>query len=163
MPSFDLVSKINIQEMDNAVNSVVRELTNRYDFKGTVFSVELKSKENLIILVADSEYKLEAVRDSLKVFATKRGIDVKAFDFLQPQKAGGNTLRQDVKLKNGIDQECAKKITKHIKDLKIKVQASIRADEVRVEGKKRDDLQDAINSLRSVDFGIPIQFINFRE
>ena len=163
MPSFDLVSKVNFQEIDNAVNSVVRELTNRYDFKGAIFSVELKAKENLIILIADSDYKLEAVRDSLKVFGTKRGVDVKAFDFQEPQKAGGNTLKQEVKLKNGIDQENAKKITKHLKDLKLKVQASIRADEVRVEGKKRDDLQEAIASIRAFDFGIPLQFINFRE
>ncbi|NBX52186.1 MAG: YajQ family cyclic di-GMP-binding protein [Proteobacteria bacterium] len=163
MPSFDLVSKVNFQEIDNAVNSVVRELTNRYDFKGAIFSVELKAKENLIILIADSDYKLEAVRDSLKVFGTKRGIDVKAFDFQEPQKAGGNTLKQEVKLKNGIDQENAKKITKHLKDLKLKVQASIRADEVRVEGKKRDDLQEAIASIRAFDFGIPLQFINFRD
>ncbi|MBM3589800.1 MAG: YajQ family cyclic di-GMP-binding protein [Alphaproteobacteria bacterium] len=163
MPSFDLVSKVNFQEIDNAVNSVVRELTNRYDFKGAIFSVELKAKENLIILIADSDYKLEAVRDSLKVFGTKRGVDVKAFDFQEPQKSGGSTLKQEVKLKNGIDQENAKKITKHLKDLKLKVQASIRADEVRVEGKKRDDLQEAIASIRAFDFGIPLQFINFRE
>jgi len=110
MPSFDIVSKINIQEVDNAVNSVLRELTNRYDFKGAVFSVELKAKENIINISADSEYKLEAVRDSLKVFATKRGIDVKALEFGEPQKAGGTTLKQEIKLKNGIEQEVAKKI-----------------------------------------------------
>ena len=163
MPSFDLVSKINLQEIDNAVNSVNRELTNRYDFKGAVFSIELNNKEFQINISADSEYKLEAIRDSLKVFATKRGIDVKALEFLSPQKAGGNILKQEIKLKNGIDQENAKKITKHIKDLKLKVQASIRADEVRIEGKKRDDLQEAIASLKSTDFGIAMQFINFRE
>jgi len=163
MPSFDLVSKINLQEIDNAVNSVNRELTNRYDFKGAIFSVELNIKENLINLSADSEYKLEAIRDSLKVFATKRGVDVKALDFQEIQKAGGNILKQEIKLKNGIDQEVAKKIIKHIKDLKMKVQASIRADEVRIEGKKRDDLQEAISSIKSIDFGIPLQFINFRD
>jgi hypothetical protein len=163
MPSFDLVSKINLQEIDNAVNSVNRELTNRYDFKGAIFSIELNNKEFQINISADSEYKLEAIRDSLKVFATKRGIDVKALEFLSPQKAGGNILKQEIKLKNGIDQENAKKITKHIKDLKLKVQASIRADEVRIEGKKRDDLQEAIASLKSTDFGIAMQFINFRE
>lgn len=163
MPSFDLVSKINLQEIDNAVNSVNRELTNRYDFKGAIFSVELNIKENLINLSADSEYKLEAIRDSLKVFATKRGVDVKALYFQEIQKAGGNILKQEIKLKNGIDQEVAKKIIKHIKDLKMKVQASIRADEVRIEGKKRDDLQEAISSIKSIDFGIPLQFINFRD
>lgn len=163
MPSFDLVSKINMQEVDNAVNSVLRELTNRYDFKGAVFSVELKAKENLINLSADSEYKLEAVRDSLKVFATKRGIDVKALDFSEPQKAGGNILKQEVKLKNGIEQEIAKKIIKFIKDSKVKVQASIKGEEVRIDGKKRDDLQEIIQMIKSADFDIPLQFINFRE
>ena len=142
MPSFDIVSKINIQEIDNAVNSALRELTNRYDFKGAVFSVELKSKENIINISADSEYKLEAVRDSLKVFATKRGIDVKALEFCEPQKAGGTTLKQEIKLK---------------------VQASIKADEVRIDGKKRDDLQEAMSIIRSTNFEIPLQFINFRE
>jgi uncharacterized protein YajQ (UPF0234 family) len=163
MPSFDIVSKINIQEVDNAVNSVLRELTNRYDFKGAVFSVELKTKENIINISADSEYKLEAVRDSLKVFATKRGIDVKALEFAEPQKAGGTTLKQEIKLKNGIEQEVAKKIIKQIKDLKLKVQSSIKGDEIRIDGKKRDDLQEAMNVIRSTNFDIPLQFINFRE
>ena len=163
MPSFDIVSKINIQEVDNAVNSVLRELTNRYDFKGAIFSIELKAKENIINISADSEYKLEAVRDSLKVFATKRGIDVKALEFGEIQKAGGTTLKQEIKLKNGIEQEVAKKIIKQIKDLKLKVQSSIKGDEVRIDGKKRDDLQDAINAIRSANFDIPLQFINFRE
>ena len=163
MPSFDIVSKINLQEVDNAVNSVLRELGNRYDFKGAIFSVELKTKENLISLSADSEYKLGAIRDSLKVFSTKRGIDVKAFDFQKEEKAGGNMLKQEVKLRNGIEQEIAKKIVKQIKDSKLKVQASIKGDEVRVDGKKRDDLQEAISALRSSNYEIPLQFINFRE
>ncbi|OFW80830.1 MAG: YajQ family cyclic di-GMP-binding protein [Alphaproteobacteria bacterium RIFCSPLOWO2_01_FULL_40_26] len=163
MPSFDIVSKINLQEVDNAVNSVLRELTNRYDFKGAVFSLELKQKENLISLSADSEYKLDAIRDSLKVFATKRGVDVKSFDFQKEEKAGGNMLKQDVKLRNGIEQEIAKKIVKQIKDSKAKVQASIRGDEVRIDGKKRDDLQQIIALLRSGNYEIPLQFINFRD
>lgn len=163
MPSFDLVSKINMQEVDNAVNSVLRELTNRYDFKGAVFSIEFKNKDNLIIIDADSEYKMQAIADSLKVYATKRGIDVKCLDFGEIQKAGGQMLKQEVKLKNGIEQEIAKKIIKHVKDLKIKVQASIRGDEIRVEGKKRDDLQDAIVSIKSGNFDLPLQFINLRE
>ncbi len=163
MPSFDIVSKINMQEIDNAVNSVLRELTNRYDFKGAVFSVELKTKENLINLSADSEYKLGAIRDSLKVFATKRGIDVKSFDFQKEEKGGGTIIRQEVKLRNGIEQEIAKKIVKQFKDSKMKVQASIKGDEVRVDGKKRDDLQEAIALMRGSNYDIPLQFINFRE
>ena len=163
MPSFDVVSKINMQEMDNAVNSVQREIGNRYDFKGAKFSIELKNKENLINLTADGEYRLEAIRDSLKVFATKRGIDVKAFDFQKEEKAGGDMLRQEVKLRNGIEQEEAKKIVKQIKDAKMKVQASIKGDEVRIDGKKRDDLQEAMNLLRGGNYNVPLQFINFRD
>lgn len=163
MPSFDIVSKINMQEVDNAVNSVSREITNRYDFKGAVFTIELKQKDNLIAISADSENRLGAIADSLRVFATKRGIDVKALDFQDLQKAGGNIVRQDVKLKNGIEQEIAKKIVKQIKDNKMKVQASIKGDEVRIDGKKRDDLQEAIQHLRSANYEIPLQFINFRE
>ena len=163
MPSFDVVSKIDLQEMDNAVNSVLRELTNRYDFKGSIFSVELKAKDNLINISAESEFKLGQVRDSIKVFATKRGIDARAFDFQKEEKASGNTFRQEVKLKNGIEQEIAKKIVKQLKDSKMKVQASIKGEEVRVDGKKRDDLQEAMALLRSGNFEIPMQFINFRD
>lgn len=163
MPSFDVVSKINMQEIDNAVNSVLRELTNRYDFKGVKFSIELDSKENLIKLAAEDNYKLGAIRESLKVFAVKRGIDPKALDFQKEEEAGGNSLRQEVKLRNGIEQEIAKKIVKQIKDAKMKVQASIKGDEVRVDGKKRDDLQEAIALLKGSSYEIPLQFINFRE
>jgi uncharacterized protein YajQ (UPF0234 family) len=162
MASFDIVSKIDLQEMDNAVNSVLRELTNRYDFKGAQFTIEFKSKDNLINLAAEDGYKLGQIRDSLKVFATKRGIDARAFDFQKEEKASGNSLRQEVKLRNGIDQEVAKKIVKQIKDSKLKVQGSIRGDEVRVDGKKLDDLQEAIALLRSSNYEVPLQFINFR-
>lgn len=163
MPSFDVVSKINMQEVDNAVNSVNREITNRYDFKGAVFSIELKQKDNLISISADSENRVVAIADSLKVFATKRGIDVKALDFQDVKQAGGNIVKQDVKMKNGIEQEIAKKIVKQIKDNKMKVQATIKGDEVRIDGKKRDDLQEAMQHLRSANYEIPLQFINFRE
>jgi uncharacterized protein YajQ (UPF0234 family) len=163
MPSFDVVSKINMQEVDNAVNSVKREISNRYDFKGAEFTLELKQKDNLILIVADSDYRLKAIGESIRVFATKRQIDIKAFDFGEEQKAGGNMLKQEVKLKNGIESEIAKKIVKKIKDSKLKVQSSIKGDEVRIDGKKRDDLQEAIQFLRSADFEIPLQFINFRD
>ena len=163
MPSFDIVSKINLQEIDNAVNSVLRELTNRYDFKGAKFGIELQSKDNKILITAEDEYKIGQIRDSLKVFCVKRGVDPKALDVQKEEKAGGNTIRQEIKLRNGIEQEVAKKVTKHIKDTKMKVQASIRSDEIRVDGKKRDDLQEAITLLKSHDFEVPLQFINFRD
>jgi uncharacterized protein YajQ (UPF0234 family) len=152
-----------MQEIDNAVNSVLRELTNRYDFKGANFSIELKTKDNLILIACEDEYKLGQISDSLKVFCVKRGIDPRALDFQKIEKAGGNSLRQEIKLRNGIEQEIAKKITKHIKDSKMKVQTSIKADEIRVDGKKRDDLQEAMNLLRSGGFEVPLQFINFRD
>lgn len=163
MPSFDIVSKINLQEIDNAVNSTLRELTNRYDFKGSVFSIELKNKEQIINISAESEYKISAIRDSLKTFVVKRGIDPRALDFQKEQPASGQSIRQEVKLKNGIEQETAKEIIKTIKDSKIKVQSSIKGDELKIDGKKRDDLQDVINLLKKNDFKIPLQFINFRE
>ncbi len=163
MPSFDIVSKINLQEIDNAVNSVLRELTNRYDFKGAIFSIELKSKENEIHITADSEYKLTAIQESLKIYVTKRGIDARALDFQKEEGAGQKTLRQQVKLRNGIEQEIAKDIIKKIKEEKIKVQASIKGDELRVDGKKRDDLQEVIAFLKKIDCKIPLQFINFRD
>lgn len=163
MPSFDVVSKIDMQEMDNAVNSVLRELTNRYDFKGVKFSVELKGKENIINLAAEDEFRLGQIRDSLKVFCVKRSIDPRALDFQKEEKAGGNSFRQEVKLKNGIEQEIAKKIVKQIKDAKLKIQASIKGEEVRIDGKKRDDLQEAIAFLHASTYEVPLQFINFRD
>ena len=163
MPSFDVVSKIDMQEIDNAVNSVLRELTNRYDFKGVDFEVDLNNKDSIITIKAESEYILEQIRQSLKVFATKRGIDARALDFQKEEKAGGDSLRQEVKLRNGIEQDVAKKITKQIKEQKMKVQASIKGDEVRINGKKRDDLQEAITLLQANDYEIPLQFINFRD
>ena len=163
MPSFDVVSKINLQEIDNSVNTVLRELTNRYDFKGSIFSVELKTKDNLIILTADSDYKLSAIQESLKASVSKRGIDARALDFQKEQPASGQSLRQEVKLRNGIEQEIAKEIVKDIKQSKLKVQTSIKGDELRVDGKKRDDLQEVITFLKKTDYKIPLQFINFRE
>lgn len=152
-----------MQEIDNAVNSVLRELTNRYDFKGAVFSIELKTKDNLINIAAEDEYKMGQIGDSLKVFCVKRGVDPKALDFQKQEKAGGNTIRQEIKLRNGIEQEVAKKITKDIKESKLKIQASIKGDEIRVDGKKRDDLQEVMNFLRGNSYEVPLQFINFRD
>ncbi len=163
MPSFDIVSKIDLQEVDNAVNSVNRELSNRYDFKGAKFSIEIDQKDKKININAPDEYKLGQIGDSIKVYMTKRGIDVKALDFGKEESAANNSYRQTVKLKDGIEQELAKKITKEIKSKKMKVQASIRGDELRVEGKKRDDLQEVMNLLKSANYDAALQFINFRD
>lgn len=162
MPSFDIVSKVDIQEVDNAVNGVLRELTNRYDFKGAKFSLEINKKDNKILITADDEYKLSQIQGSLKANVVKRNIDAKALDFEKEEAATGNSFRQNVKIKEGIDQETAKKIVKDIKSKKYKVQASIRGEEVRVEGKKIDDLQTVISDIKAGGFDVPLQFINLR-
>lgn len=161
MPSFDVVSKTDLQEVDNALNSVSREITTRYDFKNSKSSIE--RKEDDITIIADDNYKLEAIQDMLKVHITRRQLDSKALDFGTPQKAAGNTLRQVVKIKQGLESEIAKKIVKEIKAEKLKVQASIRGDELRIDGKKRDDLQEAIAFIKKMDLPLPLQYTNFRE
>jgi uncharacterized protein YajQ (UPF0234 family) len=162
MASFDIVSQIDIQEVDNAVNGVLRELTNRFDFKGAKFSLDIDKKDNKITINADDEYKLSQIQGSLKAHAVKRNINPKALDFEKEEIASGNSFRQVVKIKQGIDQETAKKIVKDIKAKKFKVQASIRGEEVRVDGKKLDDLQVVIADLKAGSFEVALQFINFR-
>lgn len=161
MPSFDIVSEIDLQEVDNALNSAKREITTRYDFKGSKSSIERKDKE--LTIIADDDMKLKAIHDLLKTYFTRRNVDSKALDFKTPEKASGNTIRQLVNLKNGIDQDNSKKLTKAIKEAKLKVQASIRGEAVRVEGKKRDDLQEAIAVIKTIEVDLPLQFTNFRD
>tara|TARA_A100001015_G_scaffold320059_1_gene445091 strand:+ start:6951 stop:7442 length:492 start_codon:yes stop_codon:yes gene_type:complete len=163
MASFDVVSKIDLQEVDNAVNSVKRELSNRYDFKGANFTIEIDQKDKKINIHAPDDYKLGQIGDSIKAYCVKRGIDVKALVFKDKQEATGNSLRQEINLRDGIEQDTAKKIIKDIKAQKIKVQASIRGDELRVEGKKRDDLQQVMSSIKSGGYDAALQFINFRD
>lgn len=163
MPSFDIVSKVDLQEVDNIVNSVVREIGNRYDFKNVQFSVEFNRKESKIILNAAGEYALGQLQAALKTYAVRREVDARSFDFQTPEKASGDSLRQTVVIKQGIDKELAKKITKIIKDTKYKVQAAICDDEVRVTGKQIDDLQAVIALLKgTTEVELPLQFINFR-
>lgn len=161
MPSFDIVSQTDMQEVDNAVNSVIKEIKQRYDFKDSKSSVERKDKE--ITILADDDYKLKAVGEMMKVHFTRRKIDPRAMDIKSQEQASGNMIRQKIEIKNGIDQETAKKIVKEIKDMKFKVQASIKGEELRVEGKKRDDLQEVIAHLRSKDYNLPLQFTNYRD
>lgn len=164
MPSFDIVSKVDLQEVDNAINSVVREIEQRYDFKGSKCSVvRQKEKEEEIIVLADDNYKLEQIQMMLKGHFTRRKIDAKSLDFGKGEAASGNAIRQKITVKQGVDQETAKSITKEIKAKKLKVQASIRGDELRVDGKKIDDLQEVIGFLRGLDVSLPLQFINFRD
>jgi uncharacterized protein YajQ (UPF0234 family) len=161
MPSFDVVSETNMQEVENALNSAKRELGNRYDFKGSKACFE-NDKEGITIL-ADDDMKLKAMIEMLKTYLTRRNVDVKCLDFGKEEKASGNMIRLPIKLKKGIDQENAKKITKGIKEKGLKVQASIQGEQVRVTGKKKDDLQEAIAFIKQLGIELPLQFENFRE
>lgn len=161
MPSFDIVSETNMQEVDNALNSAKRELGNRYDFKGSKAAFE-NDKETITIL-ADDDMKLKAMIEMLKTYFTRRNVDIKCLDFGKEEMASGNMIRMVIKLKKGIDQENAKKITKAVKDKGLKVQASIQGEQVRVTGKKRDDLQEAIAMVKNMGLELPLQFTNFRD
>tara|TARA_Y100000385_G_scaffold192836_1_gene199434 strand:+ start:791 stop:1279 length:489 start_codon:yes stop_codon:yes gene_type:complete len=162
MPSFDIVSKVDYQEIDNVVNSVKRELGNRYDFKDSNFSINFNKKEENITIKAEDDYKLEQIASSLKIYATKRNINTKFFSFGDVEKLGGQNLGQNIKILQGIDKDNSKKIIKKVKDSKLKIQSSIQGDEVRVVGKKIDDLQNIMSQIKSTDLSISVQFINFR-
>jgi uncharacterized protein YajQ (UPF0234 family) len=161
MPSFDIVSKTELSEVDNAVAGVVREIGTRFDFKGSKCTVE--RKEAQINIAADDDMKLKQIQELLKGYITRRKLDAGALEFKEPEKASGNTLRQEVIVKQGIDQTLAKKIVKEIKDNKLKVQVSIQGDELRVSGKKKDDLQAAIQFVRGMKIEQPLQYVNFRD
>ncbi|MHB1344165.1 MAG: YajQ family cyclic di-GMP-binding protein [Thermoleophilia bacterium] len=163
MPSFDVVSRVDLQEMDNAVNMAKKEVATRFDFRGSKTEIELVKKDALIRILTEDDMKLRALRDMLITKAVKRGIDTKVFDFGEAERAGGDMLRQEVRIANGIEIETARKVVKLIKDAKLKVQASIQGDEVRVTGKKRDDLQEVIALLKESDIDIPLQYINMRD
>ena len=161
MPSFDIVSKTDLQEVGNALDGVRSEVVQRYDFKGSNAEIELK--EELIIILADDDMKLRQVQELLATYLTRRKVDAGALDYGSPQAAGGNMVRQEVQIRQGIDRELAKKITKAVKQSKLKVQAAVQGDEVRITGKKRDDLQEAISMLKGMEIELPLQFVNFRD
>ncbi|HTZ77475.1 MAG TPA: YajQ family cyclic di-GMP-binding protein [Stellaceae bacterium] len=161
MPSFDIVSRVEMAEVDNAIAGVTREIGQRFDFKGSQSSV--KREEAGLVILADDALKLKQMHELLKGHLTRRKVDAGVLDFVEPEKAAGNTLRQTVKLRQGIDRELAKKLVTAIKDSKLKVQATIQGDELRVSGKKRDDLQAAITQIRAMKLEQPLQFVNFRD
>lgn len=161
MPSFDIVSELNRQEVDNAVNQAQKEILTRYDFKGSKTSITLE--KDSMTLVSDNEEKMKAVVDIVCGKMAKRGISLKALDRGPVTEAGGMTVRCVVKLISGIETEKAKELVKTIKGTGIKVQAAIEGEKLRVSGKKRDDLQEVIQFLRSHDLPIPLQFNNFRD
>jgi len=161
--SFDIVSEINLQEMDNAVQQAIKEITTRYDFKGTSASIsELNRKDKELTLTADAEQQLDSVKRVLVEKMIKRGVDSRCLDYQKLEHATHNTVRQKAKLKSGIDKETAKEIQKSIKDLKLKVNASIQGEALRVSGAKRDDLQAVIAHLKANPPKIPLQFNNYR-
>lgn len=160
--SFDIVSEVDLQEVDNAVNQAGKEINQRYDFKGSKCKIELKRDEKKLILIGDNEYKLSAVREVLNGRLIKRGISLKSLKFGEPQQAFEGTLRQSVDIATGIEKEKAKELVKIIKDLKLKVQTNIEGDKLRVSAAKKDDLQEVISALKSVDFSLPISFCNYR-
>lgn len=159
-PSFDVVSEINRQEIDNAVNQTLKEITQRYDFKGVKAEVELSEKE--IKIHAEDEFKLNSIVEILIGKMIKRGVSPKFLDYGKVENASGSTVKQVITLKNGISKEKAKEIIKDIKDSKLKVQAQIMDDVVRVSGKNKDDLQAVIQMLKGKDYDIELQFVNFR-
>ncbi len=161
MPSFDIVSEIDLAEADNAIQNVMREIGTRYDFKGSKSKLEFK--ENVITIFADDALKLKQMHEILQGHMQKRGIEPGSLDYQKEEPAAGQSVRQVVKLKEGIEKELAKKIVKEIKDAKLKVQVAIQGDELRVTGKQRDDLQTAIAFVKAMKNEQPLQFKNFRD
>jgi cyclic-di-GMP-binding protein len=158
--SFDIVSKVDMQEVNNAINQAQKEIETRFDFKNSKSSIELEKEE--IAIASDDEFKLQNVLDILQSKLTKRGISIKNLEYGKVEPASGATVRQKIKLKQGIVQDMAKKINTIIKDSKLKVQSQIQGDQLRVSGKSRDDLQRIMQLLKAADLPIELQFINFR-
>jgi len=163
MPSFDTVCEANFVEIKNAIDNTSKEINTRFDFKGTSAAVELKEKDKEIIMFGDAAFQLDQVEDVLRNKLTKRNVDIRFLDKGDMQKIGGDKVKVHIKVKNGIEAEAAKKITKLLKESKLKVQAAIQGDAIRVTGAKRDDLQGAMALIRSEITDMPVSFDNFRD
>jgi uncharacterized protein YajQ (UPF0234 family) len=161
VPSFDIVSQTDLAEVDNALQNLVREITQRYDFKGSKSRVE--RKDNELTIHADDDLKLKQMHELLQGHLAKRKIEPGVLDYKTVEKAAGQAVRQVVAIKTGIDKELARRLVKEIKNSKLKVQVAIQGDELRVTGKKRDDLQDVIAFVKALDIEQPVQFLNFRD
>jgi len=162
MPSFDIASKVDLQTLDNAINTVKKEITNRFDFKDSHVVIDLNKKDFIVNLEAESDMKMKQIIDVIISRGVKQGIDANAFDFSKDAYPSGKAVKKEVPVRNGLKQEDAKKIVKLIKDSGLKVQAQIMDDTVRVTGKKIDDLQEVIAKCRSANLGIPLQFVNMK-
>lgn len=161
--SFDVTTGVDLQEVDNAVNQAQKEIAQRYDFKGSKASIDFRRAENMLVLVADDDFKMRALFDVLQGKLIKRGVSVKNLDIGAVTPAGGDTVRREVRLKMALDTDTAKKIVAVLKEAKLKkVQAAIQSDQVRVSSPSRDDLQGAIALLRGQDFGVELKFGNYR-
>jgi uncharacterized protein YajQ (UPF0234 family) len=161
MPSFDIVSKVNLSEVDNALANIGREIATRFDFKNSQCRIE--REDSTLTLDADDQPKLKQMHELLNVHLVRRKIDPSALDYKDPERASGDRIRQQVSLKQGIDRDLGKRIVRELKDSKLKVQVQIQGDELRVTGKKRDDLQEAIALIRGSQIPQPLQFENFRD
>jgi uncharacterized protein YajQ (UPF0234 family) len=162
MPSFDIASSVDVQTLDNAINVVKKEITNRFDFKGIHVVIELNKKDYLVKLESDSEMKVQQIVDVILSRSIKQGIDANAFDLSKEPQPSGKIFKKDVPVRNGLKQDDAKKIVKYIKDKGLKVQTAIMDDIIRVTGKKIDDLQEVIAACRTENFGVPLQYINMK-
>ena len=162
MPSFDIVSKVDVQTVDNAINTVKKEITNRFDFKGAHVVIELNKKNLTLALESGSDMQLNQIIDVLISRSMKQGLAPEGFDLSKEAYPSGKVVKKDVTIRNGIKQEDAKKIVKHIKDSGLKVQAAIMDDIIRVTGKKIDDLQDVIQASKSWNLGIALQYVNMK-
>src|ERR1035437_5440820 len=162
MPSFDIASKVDLQTLDNAINTVKKEIQNRFDFKNSAVEIELNKKDYIVMLEVESDMKMKQVIDVIISRSMKQGIDSNAFDFSKDAYPSGKVVKKEVPVHNGMKQEDAKKIVKAIKDAGLKVQPAILDNIIRVTGKKIDDLQEAIALCKTQDFGIPLQFENMK-
>lgn len=160
--SFDVVSQVDMQEMKNAVDQTLKEIGQRFDFKGSKSALTLKEKEKTLDVVSDDEYKLKAVLEIFKAKCVKRNVSLKALNYGKMEQALGGTVRQTITIQSGIPDDKAKQIVKSIKDKKLKVQAQIQGDQVRVQSKSKDDLQGVITFLKQQDFDLDLQFVNYR-
>ena len=160
--SFDIVSIINLEEVQNAVNQSMAEISQRYDFKGSKSEITLEKKENKVVILTDDDFKLKSVTDILQGKLVKRKISLKALDYGKVEAASGDCVRQSIVIQQGISQDKGKEVTKAIKGMGVKVQSQIMDDQLRVTGKNRDDLQAVIASLKEKDFGIAMDFTNYR-
>ncbi len=160
--SFDIVSNVDPQNLDNAINNALKEIKNRYDLKNTSSSIELDKSSQAITLIADADFQIDQIIQVLYQKMVKLGIDIKAIKSKGREKAGGDKIREVFTPINGIEQEVSKKIVKDIKDSKLKVQATIQGDQLRISGKSKDDLQTIMSNIRQKDYGIALQFTNYR-